>query len=732
MTLRTRLTVVSLVVVGFGAELGLCAQSIGGVTAFPGRQAVVSPCPGRLFGTLAFPVGLAPMAVARGDFNGDGALDFATANSHEDSSTVSVRLNQGSPGHFALVADRPVGARPFDIISVDVDGNGTLDLVTANYGGQQTISVLRNAGNGTSWNLFTYSVGAGPWALRSADLDADGDADIVVANSVANTVSVLLNQGGGAFAPQVAYSMGSTPRALSLGDLDGDGDVDIVTANSTASTISVRFNLGNGTFAGTAQSYPAGATPWAVTCVDVDADGDLDLATASPSSDSVGVHMNLGGATFAAPVMYPVSADPFAVVGTDVNGDGYVDLATTCAAGNAVWVLQNTGNGSFSPKGPFACGAEPLSLAAGDFDGDGDTDLVTANRISSTATLLFNNGVDPLFEPLHQYAAGSGAFPADLEALQLNSDGTPDLAGITNGFVSVLLNQGDGSFPTPASYPVTSNDFLLTSGDFDGDGDLDLVAGGSPSSLALLSNRGDGTFDPATFISVPVVPWQLARGDLDGDGDVDLVISGFVQIHVLWNQGGGFAPTLVGISQQARDHVIEDLDQDGDVDIGAAANQQFDFFWNQGNGTFVKQSVFVSTALSIMTCASADIDGDGDTDIAVTVWDEYRIPVLVNMGQGNFVLMLFDNVLTMKPWYVETADVDSDGDADLISVVRGGTVEMLLNRGDGTFLRSSAYGVGGGARFIALADFDADGAIDIAAPDYQVNRIQVSFGGCRY
>jgi len=97
-----------------------------------------------------FTVGTGPTGVVLGDLDGDGKLDLAASNyGLADGSTVSVLRNTGTTGNmsFAAKVDYTVETGPHGIAIGDLDGDGKLDLVTANYaysGGGTTVSVLRN------------------------------------------------------------------------------------------------------------------------------------------------------------------------------------------------------------------------------------------------------------------------------------------------------------------------------------------------------------------------------------------------------------------------------------------------------------------------------------------------------------------------------------------------------------------------------------------------------------
>src|SRR6185437_8156492 len=108
-------------------------------------------------------------AVTLGDFNGDGHLDVATANL-DDSQTVLVFLGQGD-GTFQPGVPSPVGAYPTDIVAGDFNGDGHLDLATANpYEDTGTVSVILGHGDGTFQEPMIYSVGSDPASIAAGDL----------------------------------------------------------------------------------------------------------------------------------------------------------------------------------------------------------------------------------------------------------------------------------------------------------------------------------------------------------------------------------------------------------------------------------------------------------------------------------------------------------------------------------------------------------------------------------
>ena len=96
--------------------------------------------------------GSAPASVAMGDFNGDGILDMAVANSGDN--TVSIMLGKAD-GSYTTAAVYPTGTTPSGVTAADFNGDGKLDLVVANKG-NDSISVLLGNGNGTFKTPVSY------------------------------------------------------------------------------------------------------------------------------------------------------------------------------------------------------------------------------------------------------------------------------------------------------------------------------------------------------------------------------------------------------------------------------------------------------------------------------------------------------------------------------------------------------------------------------------------------
>jgi hypothetical protein len=240
-----------------------------------------------------------PVALAAGDFNGDGILDLAAVcqgKSYPSAGSVSVLLGNGD-GSFQDAQSYAVGFLPCAVAVGDFNGDGRLDLAIANRGDTiyqpGSVSVLLGKGDGTFQDAQNYAVGAFATAVAVGDLNGDKIADIVLTNGLSGTVVVLLGNGDGTFQAEENYAVGHGPQSLVMGDFNGDGIPDLAVANRYDDTLSILLGNGDGTLA-VAQSYAAGSGPFFVTMADFNGDGFLDLAVTNVGSPQSTILLNDG------------------------------------------------------------------------------------------------------------------------------------------------------------------------------------------------------------------------------------------------------------------------------------------------------------------------------------------------------------------------------------------------------------------------------------------------------
>ena len=164
------------------------------------------------------------------DLNRDGWLDVVTANVGRNA--VIVLINRGPSGGFDAAREIAVGTGPFDLSAGDVDRNGTPDLVVTTPD-SRTIDVLLF---GPSGELVTRRVLTGvgeAWGATLADLTRDGILDIVHSDYSTDSVSVLRGRGDGTFVPHIVRQpVSSRPQGVAAADFNHDGITDLAVAST--------------------------------------------------------------------------------------------------------------------------------------------------------------------------------------------------------------------------------------------------------------------------------------------------------------------------------------------------------------------------------------------------------------------------------------------------------------------------------------------------------------------
>ncbi len=336
---------------------------------------------------------------------------------------------------------------------------------------------------------------------------------------------------------------------------------------------------------------------------------------------------------------------PNSVTSADLDGDGDADLAVANIGAGTVTVILNDGGGTYGTPTPYRAGLNPTCVVAADFDADGDTDLIATHSVFNAffqVSVLLNQGNGTFAGPV-DYPVASQSYAAT--CADLDGDGDIDVAAANRAAdtVSILLNQGDGTFAAQVQYATPTGPYSIVHADLDSDGDQDLAVGHNvATTVAVLLNQGDGTF--AAFVPYDV-GWNcdgLTSADLDGDGDPDLAAAqgGLHRVGVLLNHGDGsfatVAPYAVGYDPQAYPRAVTHLDVDGDGDQDlASANGNFDpnvsILVNHGDGTFAAQATFTTATLPF-SLVSADVDGDSDDDLVVANRGSSSVSVLKNCG----------------------------------------------------------------------------------------------------
>lgn len=488
--------------------------------------------------------------IAAADFNGDHKLDVVTIdNSGND---IQVWLGNGD-GTFQNPITIAVGAGPTDLTIADFNGDGIPDIGVVNDTYPSTISILLGKGNGTFQTPVNRSVtGNAIRSLAAADFNGDGKLDLAITSQVVGLPTGLyltLGNGDGTFQIPADYPVGQNPDFVAIGDVNGDGHPDIVVTSNGSNTVSVLLGKGNGTSAA-AVNYPVGSGPSSVAIADFNGDGKPDLAVSNLGDLTVSILLGNGDGTFKAQQKTSVTFGAESLAAGDFNKDGKQDLAVVSILG--VTILIGKGDGTFQPPpllGTVGTRSGLGNIVAADLNGDGKLDLAVANTDLGTVSIYIGNG-DGTFKTNVDYPADSLNSVQNLAVGDFNGDGKPDIVAAdlgcnpcgqptpAKGYIAVLFGNGDGTFQKFKTYPTGDSADSVATGDFNGDGKLDVVVTNLITDRAtVLLNNGDGTFQaPVGFSADNSTNW-VAVADLNGDGKPDMVVSngGTSDVSILLN-----------------------------------------------------------------------------------------------------------------------------------------------------------------------------------------------------
>jgi len=586
--------------------------------------------------------------VALGDIDGDGDKDALIP---QLLSASILLLNNGN-GVFSYDQEKQVFPPGTAAEFADLDDDGDLDLFLVRH--FSPCELWLNDGTGTFANSEqAIGTSGSRRGLALADIDGDDDLDAILPlNSTTGNNGIWLNDGSGVFSDSGQVLGSAFTTSVDVGDLDGDNDLDIVLGINGRNKI--WLNDGNGVFNDSGAVFTTTST-FEVALGDLDGDNDLDVFFANGSNSGIlrpnDVWLNDGSGVFTDSGQLLGTDYSYEVVLADVDRDGDLDAIDGNGAGvpNRIWL--NNGSGVFNESGTSTGFSRTVGIGVSDLNGDGEMDYFFAASQGPSEVWL---GIieAPFMADSGQRlggAQGSCVIHGDIDG-----DGDLDLAvGTTGGRVRIKFNDGTGQFSeqhTALTNGVGNNNEGVGFGDFDADGDLDLiVVNGEHTSSADRQNRlwlndGSGNFTLGTTFPEDVPSNTVAVADIDGDDDLDFVVgnakyASFTgQNQIFFNNGSGSftAVDALGVDH-AQDLVLADLDGDDDLDAFIVSFNEANRVWlNDGAGGFTDTGQMLGNARTT-SAATADVDGDGDLDVICgnnnqsnTLW--------INDGSGNFTL----------------------------------------------------------------------------------------------
>jgi len=673
----------------------------------------------------SFDIPIAFTVAAAGDFDGDGVDDLVGVGGNVQTGAMALGVmlgrRMGVPSAAPTTTTRP-GFSPASIVTADVDSDGHLDVVLSYLLPSQQIDVFRGRGDGTFLPADSYFPGIYIQSLAAGDLNDDGHPDIVAGSQFSTSLVVLLGTGGGSLGLPTYLTMPAVPLSLATADMNVDGILDVVVGTGE---LVVLTGAGDGTF--TAAIHRPGVWVEGLAIGDLDRDGRPDVVASDLNGQTKLLLATADDSFEVSQTVFGVHQPPLWIA--DFNGDAQLDLAARLR------IFPGGGNGTVDATQTIISGDGAVDAVTADVNDDGFVDLVAPAGGRIAVTLGHGDGTfDSAPQLLLRGGTGLDRKPTSLALADFNGDGRTDfVAGVTTGTfsgfthgVTVVMRNADGSYASAVDYLLIAAVADVAAEDVNGDGNADIVAAiaTSPGRLAVLLNVGDGSFGPAQYLTTSESPRSLLLRDLNGDGAVDIAVR---------------------------------VDGTFDNATRTYPNSGVQVFHGVGDGTFFAPLLVPAGALSTGADGSltaGDLNGDSILDLVVAATGIVRSDPANPTGpplrvQGGLYILLGnpdgtyragDRYLTDPAAAlpnlasVALADFNRDGKLDVAAtrnffpsgtdITEGRTddLSVLLGNGDGTFGPATEHDFGRTAGQLMAGDLNGDGAADLVTAEPGVLR----------
>lgn len=663
-------------------------------------------------------------ALATADLNQDGRPDFVTL-SNLNPGGLSMVLSDNSLSGWTPTNAVATGGGSNDVAIADFNNDGLLDFATANTTAN-TISIILQTAPGVAGAAASLPIGSGPTSVRTGDVNNDGNVDIIANASNISTAYVYPGNGAGGFGAPITFLTGDRCERPTLGEFSGDGILDLAVRNSNT-TYGMATGNGNGTF-GAITSLTSGNVGSDLRIADMNVDGRADVVGCSVGfaflfPATLFTFLGNGDGTFNAATTVAWLQAPSNLAVADLNQDGIPDAVTNNTNVGSFGVNQvagafGTGTGIVANGFVLPAGSTPGAPVITDIQLDGIQDIAFVVPLTKTIIFVRGKGNGALDAP--RAFQGASAPLAGVVG-DVNHDGRADIIQYNLFPTSLQISGGDGlggfTLLSSASTSTAPGGMLLA--DMNANSNLDLIvtgnAGPSTSSghVSIHNGAGNGTFAAASTTVVGKLHGNPVTGDFDLNGTVDLITTntdgaaGSIYIFPGNGLSGLGAPVITALPATARGMVAQDVNADGQPDIAVAlsAGNAISFFASNGIGGYLAPQSFLIGA-PVYGVAIHDVTGDYLQDILVTC--DGALATLAGNGGGTFTLSSQSvSVIASAP---RICDVTRDGIADLICATQSTGFAVFPGTGNGLFQSPTLHGP---TVLVDVVDTNSDGLADV-------------------
>ncbi|WP_413161087.1 FG-GAP-like repeat-containing protein [Capilliphycus salinus ALCB114379] len=643
--------------------------------------------------------------IQTGNFDGDGNLDLAlqrnVLNSDDDifssQNTLTLLLGNGG-GDFSLDQEVALGENASNITVADVNNDGLSDLQIQEF---PVFPLLPSPVVDSPSEPISGDDSLPVEPISSEPISSDDPLPVEPIPSEpsllpipeSSSVEVLLrDENGFTPVPGSPFEIDNF-NPISFGDFNNDGSVDkaiteiIFDETSLTDTTNISVFLGNqsGEFSSDA-SFTTQFDGFAgiLQTGNFDGDGNLDLAIQTTvfnfdnstysSQSTLSLLLGNGAGDFSLDQGVDLGENVNNVIVTDANNDGLEDLEISTSSFNATLdILFGDEQGNFAPGTEIELESSS-PVAAGDMNGDDIPDLVFFNSFPGNRSIqIFSGNENGEFEESSSVPLNEDfQYLNEIDVVDLNGDGSLDIViKEDNGFYfpannsvnrsSVLLGDGTGEFNSPSTPIEVLSGKPSTVGDFNGDGNFDLVtvrnsynSYSANLQTSVLFGTGEGEFSGSRDVNVEN-PKFFKSADIDGDGNLDLLAvtsqtdpNGFFlfqdSLEVFLGDGTGNLELqqTIALNESVSELIVGDFNGDGQFDAALNSDNFFDYYPSsqitvllgdeQGNLNPAENSPFQRNGFGSFTLA--DFNGDGNLDLAQPD-SSYTQEVSVLLNQGD-------------------------------------------------------------------------------------------------